>query len=319
MAAPVIPGWQQTILRGVGAPVTPENLLFLNDWTRAEGGGASNNPFNTTQPGYNSRGSYNSVGVQNYGDPTSGLNATIHTLQNGRYGNILAALKQGKSAQAEAQALANSPWGTGALVLKMLGGHVTPSPAGAPSSRTLAQAAVAAPQQQAGGSRQALLAMLQGQLSNYATTGNAQANPLQLQTLLSQYQQSTAPSTLPPGPNYRGRTTAGKVITAPPVAGTPGLTVIPGTSFEANRQILPQVESITKNFGVRVNSAYRSPSHNEAVGGAPHSDHLSGNAIDFVGTQAQMQKLYQWAQGKFPYVEPWSQAGGNHVHISFIR
>ena len=36
------------ILRGIDAPVTAENLKFLKAWRQAEGGRASNNPFNTT-------------------------------------------------------------------------------------------------------------------------------------------------------------------------------------------------------------------------------------------------------------------------------
>jgi murein DD-endopeptidase MepM/ murein hydrolase activator NlpD len=140
MAAPSLIDWQARILKGIGAPVTPQNLTFLNAWTKAEGGGATNNPFNTTQmaPGASA---YNSVGVRNYGSPEVGLQATIDTLNNGRYGNILGALKQGSDPMAAAKALAASPWGTGSLVMKMLGGGgaaipSTPSsvpPAGLPS------------------------------------------------------------------------------------------------------------------------------------------------------------------------------------------
>lgn len=121
MAAPTVPNWQTQVLHGVGAPVTPQNLLFVNAWARAEGGSAANNPFNTTQtaPGATA---YNSVGVRNYLTPQAGLQATISTLQNGRYGNILSALRSGTSARAAASALANSPWGTGSLVEKILGG-----------------------------------------------------------------------------------------------------------------------------------------------------------------------------------------------------
>lgn len=132
MATPGLPGWQTQILRGVGAPVTPQNLLFVNDWAKAEGGGAANNPFNTTEPGYGATGNYNSVGVKDYATPQQGVQATLATLQNGRYGNILSALKQGTNARSAAQALAASPWGTGALVLKMLGGAGAEPPA-APS------------------------------------------------------------------------------------------------------------------------------------------------------------------------------------------
>src|SRR5262249_6559390 len=37
---------------------------------------------------------------------------------------------------------------------------------------------------------------------------------------------------------------------------------------------------------------------------------------DFVGSPTAMGNLYKWAQGRFPYVEPWSLSK-NHVHISF--
>ena len=122
MATPGVPNWQAQILHAVGAPVTPANLTFLNAWARAEGGSASNNPFNTTQTGFGATGNYNSVGVKNYATPQGGIQATVNTLQNGRYGNILGALRQGSNAMAAAQALANSPWGTGSLVERILGG-----------------------------------------------------------------------------------------------------------------------------------------------------------------------------------------------------
>jgi cell wall-associated NlpC family hydrolase len=104
----------------------------MSAWARAEGGGATNNPFNTTQPSGNAT-KYNSVGVRNYGDAQQGIDATVNTLTNGRYGNIIGALREGDSAVKSAAALAASPWGTGALVQKILGGGgpVAPAPASA--------------------------------------------------------------------------------------------------------------------------------------------------------------------------------------------
>lgn len=142
MAAPPAVNWQAQILRSVGAPVTPQNLLFVNDWAKAEGGGATNNPFNTTQPAAGAS-SYNSVGVRNYRTPQQGIQATVQTLENGRYGNILSALRQGTSAKDEAAALADSPWGTGSLVLKMLGGQPQTA-AGPPISHAVGSALAAA-------------------------------------------------------------------------------------------------------------------------------------------------------------------------------
>ena len=56
-AAPAVPGtplptgWEQCILQGVGAPVTPPNVANLDEWQTAEGGSTDNaaafNPFNS--------------------------------------------------------------------------------------------------------------------------------------------------------------------------------------------------------------------------------------------------------------------------------
>ena len=130
------------ILRGVGAPVTPENVRYVNAWAQAEGGNASNNPFNTTQtaPGASS---YNSVGVRNYTSPQQGIAATIQTLKNGHYQVLLNALRQGNSAVADAQAEAQTPWGTGSLILKVLGGKVTGGTPTASSPSSSPQAGLA--------------------------------------------------------------------------------------------------------------------------------------------------------------------------------
>lgn len=125
MAIPQIPDWRERILMGVGVKPTSENLRFMDAWAKAEGGNASNNPFNTTQP-MDSATSYNSVGVRNYLSPQQGIDATVNTLTNGRYGNIIGALRQGDDAMKTAAALSASPWGTGALTTKVLGGDPSP-------------------------------------------------------------------------------------------------------------------------------------------------------------------------------------------------
>jgi hypothetical protein len=118
----------KSILRGIGAPITDENMKFLYAWRQAEGGKARNNPFNTTQPKPNST-FYNCLkrgisgcksGVRNYMSSQDGIDATIKTLKNGRYENIINALKSGKSAEKSAMALKASPWGTGQLALKVV-------------------------------------------------------------------------------------------------------------------------------------------------------------------------------------------------------
>lgn len=121
---PVVAGdmdsYFSAVLTRLGLPVTDANLRFMRAWQKAEGGDGTN-PFNTTQdaPGATN---FNSVGVKRYPDAQTGVDATVKTLSNGLYTNILDALRNGNDPMAAATALANSPWGTGALVQKILGG-----------------------------------------------------------------------------------------------------------------------------------------------------------------------------------------------------
>lgn len=132
MAIPQIPDWRQRILIGVGVKPTEENLKFMDAWAKAEGGNAANNPFNTTQVTGGEHRNYNNlgggIGVQNYLSPQAGIDATVNTLTNGRYGNIIGALREGDDAMKSAAALAASPWGTGGLVEKILGGGGSTTP-----------------------------------------------------------------------------------------------------------------------------------------------------------------------------------------------
>jgi hypothetical protein len=63
---------------------------------------------------------FNRVGVKNYATYQDGIDANAHALMNGRYTNILDALRAGTSATAVAQAIADSPWGTNGGVLRVL-------------------------------------------------------------------------------------------------------------------------------------------------------------------------------------------------------
>lgn len=121
------------LLGQLNAPVTPEANRFLDAWTRAEGTKAAFNPLATTQ-GAPGATSFNSVNVRNYPDFNTGLRATAQTLLNGRYDPIVQGLRSGTATATQlAQAVANSPWGTGGGVLRALG-----SPAGATAVPTTA-------------------------------------------------------------------------------------------------------------------------------------------------------------------------------------
>ena len=109
----------KAVLTGVGAPVTNNNLLYLYAWRQAEGGSAAFNPFNTTQKALGAT-NYNKVGVKNYTSAQQGINATVKTLLNGRYSDIISSLKADAAPSQTADALVASPWGTGELAKKVI-------------------------------------------------------------------------------------------------------------------------------------------------------------------------------------------------------
>ncbi len=112
--------WARDFLTKIGMPITSENVRAISAWEQAEGTAAQFNPLATCQGGYSGETNFNSVGVKNYMSYQDGIDANASGIQNGRYGNILSALKAGNSAMAVAQAIANSPWGTGTLVEKII-------------------------------------------------------------------------------------------------------------------------------------------------------------------------------------------------------
>lgn len=88
-------GWAKELLGALGAPQTQANVSSVVAWEQREGGGGANNPLNTTQamPGATD---FNSVGVKNYPSAAEGVAATVTTLHNGQYGDILLYLRSGR-------------------------------------------------------------------------------------------------------------------------------------------------------------------------------------------------------------------------------
>lgn len=119
----------EAILNGINAPITDENLKFFYAWRRAEGGKATNNPFNTTFKLRKDVGStnYNKVGVKNYTTPNYGIEATVNTLLLPYYTCIVDGLRNDIGAEKISKCESIKTWGTGDLVAKVIsGGNVTP-------------------------------------------------------------------------------------------------------------------------------------------------------------------------------------------------
>jgi hypothetical protein len=116
--------WAKYFLKQVGAPITAQNMAAMTTWMAQEGGGGGSltglgindamyNPLNTKQ---HMTGSWKpgdmTEDVQSYTSYSSGMQATVKTIKNGRYSNILSALKKGNDASAVLAAVNASPWGT---------------------------------------------------------------------------------------------------------------------------------------------------------------------------------------------------------------
>ena len=106
--------WAAALLGRLGIAQTKYNVHAVQRWEAQEGGNwhnrAAYNPLNTTQkmPGATSM---NSAGVKAYQSWDQGLDATVSTLHNGRYGGILKALSGGQEKDIFS-AIVRSPWGT---------------------------------------------------------------------------------------------------------------------------------------------------------------------------------------------------------------
>lgn len=174
----------EALLERLGMPVTPSNMQAMTAWMRAEGGNWNNsarfNPLNTTQdePGSTTM---NSVGVRSYDSWQQGLDATVQTLQNGRYGGILNALKAGDSSQAVADAVAASPWGTGAFS-PTLGDPSVPNGAQDPRVQAATGSAYYSPQTKVG----AAPISVEDALSKYGFVGDLANVVPELKNLLVQ-------------------------------------------------------------------------------------------------------------------------------------
>lgn len=110
------------ILDGIGAPKSAGNMRFLLAWRQAEGGKATNNPFNTTYKlkSDSKMSNYNSVGVKNYSTPQYGLEATVRTLKLKYYTCIVDGLKNNVDPDEIASCPCMKTWGTGEGVSRVL-------------------------------------------------------------------------------------------------------------------------------------------------------------------------------------------------------
>jgi len=66
-------------------------------------------------------------------------------------------------------------------------------------------------------------------------------------------------------------------------------------------ELLSVLEGVRQHFGkpVNINSAYRCPAHNQAVGGAPNSAHVQGIAADIDVKDVSPADVQQYVLNKY--------------------
>lgn len=282
------------VLQRLHAPVTHANVQAMVGWQNAEGGNWHNdaryNPLNTTQnaPGAGNTGSQGNIKV--YKNWQQGLDATVQTLENGRYGGIIHALKTGTDANAVGSAITASPWGTGGLAAQVIahtkiGSLPTPAPLKATPRAATTTTTTTTPAAGLSDPRKlAAIALLLGSQGQYGQ------NALPLSLLQQQGQQ--APTTV--------KTTKIAPTKAPTGSNTGG-SVANGTVQFANSRIGHYAENLGSNRGTQLDGLEKKV----GLSGEAWCSIFATTAVVHggAGTQARTASVRQ--------LSDWAQAGTN--------
>lgn len=95
------------------------------------------------------------------------------------------------------------------------------------------------------------------------------------------------------------------------------------------KDLLPNVQGLINNvldplrewYGkpIYVNSGYRCPELNKAVGGVENSFHVSGCAADIdARNYEENKKLFDYIKNNLPFTEVGWEGGGRWIHIALV-
>ena len=103
-----------------------------------------------------------------------------------------------------------------------------------------------------------------------------------------------------------------------------GIDNTPNEEVKANLEALidnvldPQREWYGKH--IYVNSGYRCPELNKAVGGVDNSFHLQGYACDIdMGDKEDNQPIFDYIMGNLPFTELGWEGNGRWVHVAYVK
>lgn len=68
---------------------------------------------------------------------------------------------------------------------------------------------------------------------------------------------------------------------------------------------------------ITITSGYRSPELNKAIKGARNSDHMRGQAVDFVLPKEDYPRVFDWLRKNVEYDQIIDEFGFQWIHISF--
>lgn len=120
-------GFAKRLAAKMGWKYTIHQRRALQSLMQAEGGDAKGNPLNTTQtmPGSTD---FNSVGVQNFINPGEGIDATVKTLKQSRFDDIVHAFTANRPAAEIISIWGDSEWGTGKTLPLAIRGEIADNP-----------------------------------------------------------------------------------------------------------------------------------------------------------------------------------------------
>lgn len=96
----------------------------------------------------------------------------------------------------------------------------------------------------------------------------------------------------------------------------------PSSSILSNMQLVAITcfEPLRKWYGkpIKINSFYRCPQLNAAVGGSPTSQHAKGQAIDIsAGSKEENEKLFNWLKDNVVFDQLINEYDFTWVHVSY--
>lgn len=98
-------------------------------------------------------------------------------------------------------------------------------------------------------------------------------------------------------------------------------TPTPEASAQLSNLVTHVLDPLREMYGkpITVNSGYRCPKLNAAVGGAKSSQHMRGNAADITaGSKTENKKLFELIRDNLPFDQLLNESDYSWVHVSYV-